>query len=187
MKELSLNILDIAQNSLAAGARHIRIELEETEKTLSIAIGDDGWGMDEAFLKTVTDPFSTSRTTRKVGLGLPLFKMAAEQTGGWLHIASRTPEQAPEAHGTLFTTLFHKEHMDFTPLGDMVSTLTLLLQGNPEVDIHFSHTLNGGEVSLDTGQMREVLGPDIPLNSPEVLGWVKESLLEGYRALGYVF
>ena len=74
-----------------------------------------------------------------------------------------------------------------TPLGDMVSTLTLLLQGTPEVDIHFSHTLNGGEVSLDTGQMREVLGPDIPLNSPEVLGWVKESLLEGYRALGYVF
>ena len=76
MKELSLNILDIAQNSLAAGAGHIRIELEETEKTLSIAIGDDGWGMDEAFLKTVTDPLSTSRTTRKVGLGLPLFKMA---------------------------------------------------------------------------------------------------------------
>ena len=187
MKELSLNILDIAQNSLAAGAGHIRIELEETEKTLSIAIGDDGWGMDEAFLITVTDPFSTSRTTRKVGLGLPLFKMAAEQTGGWLHIASRTPEQAPEAHGTLVTTLFHKEHMDFTPLGDIVSTLTLLLQGTPEVDIHFSHTLNGGEVSLDTGQMREVLGPDIPLNSPEVLGWVKESLLEGYRALGYVF
>lgn len=181
MKELSLNILDIVQNSVSAKATLIEILLAETDETLRITIKDNGKGMSPDFLSTVMDPFSTTRKTRKVGMGIPLFKLAAEQTGGELTIASRTMEMSPEDHGTEISAFFYKNHMDFTPLGDVVSTLISLIQGCPDVDFLFEHQLPAGEtVHLDTREMREALGDEIPLNSFEVLEWARESLNEQY-------
>ena len=181
MKELSLNILDIVQNSISAEASLIEILLAETDETLRITIKDDGRGMSPEFLATVMDPFSTTRKTRKVGMGIPLFKLAAEQTGGELTLSSKTREMSPEDHGTVISAFFHKDHMDFTPLGDVVSTLVSLIQGCPDVDILFEHSLPGGDlVHLDTREMREALGDEIPLNSFEVLEWARESLNEQY-------
>ena len=180
MKELSLNILDIAQNSIHAEATLVEILLTETEDTLRLEIRDDGRGMSEEFLSRVTDPFSTTRTTRKVGLGLPLLKLAAEQTGGWMEITSRERALWPDTHGTEVTAFFYKNHLDFTPLGDVISTVVSLVQGSPEVDFLFVHELPDRTVEIDTRMLREVLGDDVPLSDPEVLMWIRGSLTEQY-------
>lgn len=179
MKELSLNILDIAQNSIHAEATLVGISLTETDETLKLTITDDGRGMSEEFLMRVTDPFSTTRTTRKVGMGLPLLKLAAEQTGGYMTIVSRERSVFPDSHGTEVTAFFYKNHLDFTPLGDVVSTVVSLVQGSPDVDFVYTHELPDRTVGLDTRDLREVLG-DIPLSSPEVLVWIRGSLIEQY-------
>ena len=176
MKELSLNILDIAQNSVKAGAEHLDITLRQTGQTLTITIADDGCGMSPAFLAAVTDPFTTTRTTRKVGMGLPLFKLAAEQTGGTLEITSRQATPEDPAHGTRVTATFFTDHMDCAPLGDVTSTVVTLIQGSPELELTFVHTVDGVETRLATTEMREMLGPDVPLNDPEVLAWVRAFL-----------
>lgn len=182
MKELSLNILDISQNSISAKASLVQILIEETENTLVISITDDGIGMTEEFLKTVSDPFRTTRSTRKVGMGIPLFKLAAEQTGGDLVISSKPMQQFPNEHGTTITASFNKYHIDYTPLGDIISTVMILVQGSPDTDFLFRHSLpNGDSVEMDTREIREVLGKDVPLNSFEVLKWLKESLQEQYE------
>ena len=180
MKELSLNILDIAQNSIHAEATLVEILLDETEESLKLSIIDDGRGMSEEFLSRVTDPFSTTRTTRKVGMGLPLLKLAAEQTGGYMEIASKERALWPDDHGTRVTAFFYKNHLDFTPLGDVVSTVVSLVQGSPEVDFRYVHELPDRTVELDTRDLREVLGDDIPLSSPEILVWIRSSLIEQY-------
>lgn len=180
MKELSLNILDVAENSVKAGASIIRIELEETEETLVLRITDNGCGMSPDVLRGVTDPFYTTRTTRKVGLGLPLLKLAAEQTGGTLTVTSRHESAFPDDHGTEVTATFRKNHIDCTPMGDVVSSVVTLIQGNPDREFVFRHRRPDGAVELDTRQLREVLGPDVPLNSFEVLQWITDYLHEQY-------
>ncbi len=179
MKELSLNILDIAQNSVKAGANKIDIIIEETEETLEFSIKDDGCGMMPEFLKSVTDPFCTTRTTRKVGLGIPLLKLAAQQTGGNLKIESRHVSLYPDSHGTKTSALFYKNHMDFTPLGDIISTVVTLIQGQPSLSWNFVHTMPDRTVTLNTDEMREILG-DVPLDSFEVISWIGEYLKEQY-------
>lgn len=182
MKELSLNILDISQNSITADASLVMIAIDESNDILQISIKDDGKGMSEEFLQTVSDPFRTTRNTRKVGMGIPLFKLAAEQTGGALEITSKSKEVFPESHGTTISATFNKKHLDFTPLGDIISTIIILIQGNPRVDFLFRHQLpNQATVKLDTREIREVLGEDVPLNSFEVLEWVRGSLEEQYE------
>lgn len=184
MKELSLNVLDIAQNSVKAGAATVSIKLDETPKTLEISIEDDGCGMKEDFVKSVTDPFTTTRTTRKVGLGIPLFKLACEQTGGHFSIESKCADEYPEAHGTKTTAFFCKNHLDFTPLGDIISTVVVLIQGQPGIRWIFSHSFDGKKVSLDTAELREVLG-DVPLDNFEVISWISDYLKEQYTQSGY--
>ena len=179
MKEISLNILDIAQNSVKAGAGTVRIELKETPETLFVSISDDGCGMKPDFLAAVTDPFTTTRTTRNVGLGIPLFKLACEQTGGEFSIVSRDSENFPTDHGTTTSALFYKTSIDYTPLGDVISTLTVLIQGAPEIRWVFTHTLPGGEVRLDTAELQEALG-GVPLSHPEVVAWIADYLKEQY-------
>lgn len=179
MKELSLNILDIAENSLKACASLTEIRLDETEETLTITISDNGNGMSQEVLKSVRDPFYTTRTTRKVGMGIPLFKMAAEQTGGKLNISSKYIGDYPDSHGTVVTASFNKKHIDYTPLGDVISTVITLIQGHPSSDFLFEHSRPEGKVNLDTRQLREVLG-EVPLNTFEVISWIKEYLLEQY-------
>lgn len=181
-----MNILDIAQNSVKAGATEIQIILTENEKMLSIEIRDNGCGMKEDFLRGVTDPFTTTRTTRKVGLGIPLFMLASQQTGGDFRISSRHKEEFPETHGTEIYASFIKDHLDFTPLGDIISTITVLIQGQPSIRWIFEHSMINGTVNLDTAELKEVLG-DVPLDTFEVIVWIGEYLKEQYSDLGYKF
>lgn len=178
MKELSLNILDIAENSVKAKATLTEIILTETDQTVTLLIKDDGTGMSEDIVKGVTDPFYTTRTTRKVGLGLPLLKMAAEQTGGRIEITSSQGEN----HGTSVKAVFYKNHLDFTPLGDVISTVTTLIQGHPDTDFLFVHQKNEKEVRLDTRELRQVL-EGVPLNTYDVIQWINEYLREQYDNL----
>ena len=179
MKELSLNVLDIAKNSVKAGATLVQILLEETARTLTMRIVDDGCGMTEEFLESVTNPFCTTRTTRKVGMGIPLLKLSCESTGGTFRIESRTDEH----HGTKTQANFIKTHIDYTPLGDMTDTVCTLVQGSPTIRFVFRHSYHGREVFLDTDQIRAVLGENISLAEPEILCWIRESLNEEYQNL----
>jgi hypothetical protein len=112
-------------------------------------------------------------------MGVPLLKMAAEQTGGSFSVESSEKE---ENHGTVVTAIFIKNHLDFTPLGDIVSTVTTLVQGHPDTDFYFSHKSGGAEVKLDTRELREVL-EGVPLNSYEVIKWIEEYLKEQYSEI----
>ncbi len=180
MKELSLNILDVAENSVKAGATLTQILLTEQDGMLTLEIVDDGCGMSEDVVRSVTDPFYTTRTTRKVGMGIPLLKLACEQTGGELTISSVTQEDDPAGHGTHVTATFDTNHIDFTPIGDVSASVLTLIQGHPDTDFLFRHSMDGKVVELDTRQLREVL-EDVPLNSYDVMGWIGEYLREQYE------
>lgn len=184
MKELSLNILDISQNSVKARASIITIRLEETAETLFISIEDNGCGMTDEQVTNVMNPFFTTRTTRNVGLGVPLLKLAAEQTGGKISVESVSETVDAENHGTVITADFFKNHLDFTPLGDIVSTVTSLIQGSPDIRWIFIHNTESGSVELDTDELQAVLG-DVPLDNYEVIKWIEEYLKEGYEAISY--
>lgn len=182
MKELSLNILDITKNSLKANSTLTKIDITEREDTLTITIADNGYGMTDEILKTVSDPFYTTRTTRKVGMGLPLLKLQAEQTGGSVLISSKHIDEFPNNHGTIVKATFFKNHIDFTPLGDVVSTMITLIQGNPQTDFLFTHSIDGFEITLDTRILRETL-EDVPLDTYEVIKWIEEYLKEQYSLI----
>ena len=182
MKELSLNILDIAQNSVKAKADKIDITVEETEETVTVSVEDNGCGMTSEFLEAVTNPFTTTRTTRSVGLGIPLLQLAATQTGGRVDIESRHEGEHPEDHGTRISALFYKNHIDFTPLGDIVSTVVTLIQGQPSLEWNFVHTKGDKKVELHTSEMKEILG-DVPLDNYDVILWIGDFLQEQYDEL----
>ena len=173
MRELSLNILDIAQNSIAAGASLIRIDVaEDTVKNeLLISISDNGCGMTQEQVSNVLDPFYTTRTTRKVGMGIPLFRLAAEQTGGSLSIESE------KGKGTTTSALFRTDSIDFTPLGDVTSTVVILISMNTDRNFIYTRSRNGESFLLDTAEMKEILG-GVPLNEPEVVQWMKDYINE---------
>ncbi len=184
MKELSLNILDIAQNSVSAGAKNILISLEEDEQGfLTLTVTDDGKGMSPEMVRTVTDPFCTTRTTRNVGMGIPLLKLASEQAGGELSIVSVSRNTDPVNCGTTVKATFDTNSIDFTPLGDVVDTVVVLIQGHPEIDYRFVHSTPNGTARLDTRELREVLGEEISLGEFEILDWIRGSLEEQYQAL----
>ena len=178
MKELSLHILDIAKNSVKAKANLIEVIINEDEEKnlLSIGINDNGCGMTEEFLKTVRDPFSTTRTTRKVGMGIPLFEAASQQCGGKLDITSEV------GVGTKVTATFELNHIDRAPLGDMPGTMKTLIWGSPEIDFLYRHTKNGQEFTLDTREIKQVLG-GVPLDNPDVLAWIDEYIIEGLNGI----
>lgn len=173
MKELSLNILDIAKNSVKAGASLIGIFLDEKDGWRTLTIEDNGCGMSPEFLANVTDPFTTTRTTRPVGMGLPLLKLAAEQTGGELTITSSQGED----HGTKVIATFRIDHLDCVPVGDYAGTMVALIQGSPDIDFEFRYRTASGVIELSTAEMREILG-GVPLDTPEVLAWIEGALNE---------
>ena len=172
MKELSLHILDIAENSVKAHATLIQIDVSEnfSDNILTITVKDNGCGMDSKFLKTVTDPFSTTRKTRKVGLGIPLFKEAAIRCGGKFDIKSK-----PKIGTEVFAS-FELNHNDNAPLGNMADTVLSLVSGSPEIDFIYTHTKNDNSFIFSTTEIRNILG-EVPLNSPEVLVWIKDYIL----------
>ena len=173
MRELSLNVMDVAQNSVRAEASLVRITVTESDKDdkLTIQIADDGCGMTEEQVQQVIDPFFTTRTTRKVGLGVPLFKLSAEQTGGSFDIESE------KGVGTTTTASYVKSHVDMTPLGDINDTVKILIQCNPDIDFIFTHSTDNGSFTLDTRELREILG-DVSLDTPDVLEWIADYLEE---------
>lgn len=138
MKEIALYTLDIAQNSITARARHLDIALEEGLEAITLTIADDGTGMSPELLARVSDPFTTTRTTRKMGLGIPLLRLAAEQTGGRVSIESTL------GVGTTVTAVFCPGHIDCPPVGDMAGTVTLLVQGAPELELTYTHRRGTG-------------------------------------------
>ena len=184
MKELSLNILDITENSVKAGATLTEILIEETDSELTITIKDNGCGMTEETLRSVTNPFYTTRTTRSVGLGIPLLILSAEQTGGYVKIESKIADELNPMHGTTVTAHYNKGHIDFTPLGDVTATVTTLIQGHPDTDFLFVHTKGKCEARLDTRELREVL-IDVPLDNYEVIKWIEESIREQYDCFNF--
>lgn len=178
MQELSLNILDIAQNSVRAGADLIRILVDEqpADDTLTIVVEDNGCGMAPEQLEQVTDPFFTSRTTRKVGLGVPLFKMGAQMTGGSFQIESEPGK------GTRVRAVFGYSHIDRMPLGDMCETMCSLVGCNPAIDFLYFHIYDGKSFCMDTREFRAVLG-DVSLDTPDVIMFIRDYLRENIELL----
>ncbi len=181
MEELSLYILDITMNSVRAGADKIGISLAEDDMYITFSVKDNGCGMTAEQVKNLKDPFFTTRKTRKVGLGVPFLTMLAEQTGGGVEITSVPESESPE-HGTVLTARFGKNHIDFVPMGDIVSTVVTLIQGSPEVDFTFTHTTEKGVVELSCEELRMILG-DISLAEPEILAWIEGNLREQYQVI----
>ena len=174
MKELSLHILDIVQNSIKAEAKNITVEIVESAAIdkLTITVTDDGCGMSEEFLANVRDPFTTTRTTRKTGMGISLFEAAAQQTGGGLDITSKLGE------GTTLTVWFGLSSIDRAPLGDMAGTMETIIGSAPDIDYIYRHVTDKGEFELNTKELRQMLG-DVPLNVPDILSWINGYIEEG--------
>lgn len=173
MREISEHILDIAQNSVVADADEIDISVsvDTAKDQLTVVITDNGKGMDEALLQSVLSPFTTSRTTRKVGLGLPMFRETALAANGRFDIVSTLGE------GTTVTAEMQISHIDRPPLGALADTLHILITSNPDINFTATMAENGQEETLDTKEVKAVLG-DVPLNNPEVSAWIRESLIE---------
>ena len=181
MEDISLHILDVAENSVSAGATLIKITIsEETAKDLfSVEIEDNGKGIPEDIRPKVLDPFVTTRTTRKVGLGLPLLAQAARDTGGDITV------KTADTSGTIVTATFRQSHIDMKPLGNISETLVVLIAGNPQVDFLFTYTKNRNAFSLDTREIKKELD-GVPITSPPALSFLKKYLSESLQDIDKV-
>ncbi len=171
MNELALHILDIVQNSFKAQAKLVKITIDEQKNIMKITIEDNGFGMDQETLKKVTNPFYTSRTTRKVGMGLPLFKEICENTGGSLTIES-TKNQ-----GTTIKAIIDKSSIDALPLGNICETILILIINDLDIDIEYNHIVDEKEYIFKTKEIKEILN-GLPLTDPSIINWIKEYLRE---------
>jgi hypothetical protein len=178
MKELSLNILDISQNSVKANATKIDIVVTESIKDdlVTIKIIDNGCGMSTDFLASVIDPFVTTRTTRKVGLGIPLLRQLTIDTQGEFDIKSKLGE------GTSVFASFKLSHLDRPPIGDMPSTIVTIISSNPDIRYVYTHKTDIGEFVLDTDEIKETLD-GIPISEPEILVWLGGYLTENLNSI----
>lgn len=178
MKEISMHIIDIMQNSIEAGAGRLSVTITEdfAADRFTLEITDNGRGMDKELLEKVTDPFFTTRTTRRIGLGLPLLKAAAERCDGEMTMAS-TPGK-----GTRVYAAFRHSHIDRAPLGNMIDTIVNTIVGHPDLDLLFTHRVGDKLLVFDAAELRGQL-EDVPLNNPAVLNWLRNYLTEGYRDL----
>ena len=178
MKELSLNLLDIVENSTRAGASLVTIQVieEPDADRLVLSVEDDGCGMSPELLAAVQDPFTTTRTPRKVGLGIPFLKEGAEMTGGSLELWSR------EGEGTKISAAYGYSHIDRPPLGDLAETVVTLVQCHERTDFCYTHRYRDREFTLDTRELREVM-EGLPLSEPAVLGWIREFVRENQETI----
>ena len=170
LRELSLHILDLTENSVSAGATLVTIEVIEnvTADQLTIRVADNGRGMDAEFVQRIGDPFITTRTTRRVGLGLPFLKQAAEMCNGKLTIDSA------QGIGTTVTATFQHSHIDRMPMGDLSGTMLSLIVGNPNIDFVFRHEIGAKGLEIDTRLIKAELG-DVPLSEPSVIAYLKKT------------
>jgi len=173
LRELALHIMDIIENGINAGAGLIRLNIQEDRRKnrLRITIQDNGRGIPREILDKVTDPFFTTRTARRVGLGLSLFREASKRCGGEFKIDSRPGE------GTTVEATFQMDHIDLAPMGDLTGALTTLMMGSPEVDFLYTHEIDGRRFVLDTREIRETLD-GVPLNNARILKFISD-MIEG--------
>lgn len=169
MRELSLHILDIAENGIRAGADRLQIHVEESsaDDRLTLAVEDNGRGMPEEKIRRIDDPFVTTRQTRRVGLGLSLLASAARRCQGDISVEARHEK------GTRVTATFRRSHIDRAPLGDMAATMEVLIMGNPHIDFRYTHGVDGKEFVLDTRDLKTELG-DLSLSEPAVVRYVSD-------------
>jgi len=178
MEDISLHILDVAENSVAAGATAITISLvaDKGKDLLTLDIEDNGRGIPAALIGQVLDPFYTTRTTRKIGFGLSLLSQSAREGGGDMSVTST------EGAGTRISAYFQYSHMDRKPLGNLADTFSVLIAGNPDIDFIITCRLNGKEVLFDTRLIRSAL-EEIPLNTPAVIAAIRKYLQESLAGL----
>lgn len=174
MEDLSLHILDIAENSVEAGAKRIDVRIVENSRRdrLILDITDNGQGMDKALLERATDPFVTTKKTSRIGLGLPLLAQAAEAAGGSIILSSR-PGRKTKVRAT-----FRLSHIDRQPLGDVAQTLAVLIAGHPDIDVRYVHKADGWTYVFDTRDLRAQLGT-VSLATPHVLALIKKDIKDG--------
>ncbi len=179
MKDLSMHVLDIIQNSVAAGAKNIEILIDEeiSKDILTICIKDDGKGMSPSLLAQIRDPFITSRTTRKVGLGIPLFEQTCSISAGDILIESEVDV------GTTVTATLKHSHIDRPPLGDIGGTMFIQIVTEPDIDYIYKHTINGKSFEIKTVEIKKIL-EGIPFSEPSVMEWIRSSIEEGLEMLG---
>lgn len=173
MKELSLHILDLVENSINAQAKLVTINIFEdlSNNLLKITIVDDGKGMDEDFLRVADNPFTTTRKTRDVGLGLSLMKSAAIRTDGDFSITSE------KGKGTKVMATFTYNHIDRVPLGNIGGTISTILNREENIDYLYIHRINSKQFIFDTREVRKLLR-EVNLNTPEVILWVQDYINE---------
>ncbi len=174
VRELALHLLDIAENGINAGANLIEIKVGESfgDNLLRISVKDNGRGIPPELIEKVLDPFYTTRTTRRVGLGLSLIKEAARRCDGDFQLESK------EGHGTEVKVSFRRDHIDLAPLGDVAGSMISLILGNPGIDFIYDHDVDGKRFRLDTREVKNELdGGDI--THPEVIGFLRQFVLEG--------
>lgn len=179
MRDLSLHILDLVQNSVKAGASLVQVRIRDSAKedVIAIEIADDGCGMDEELLLRVTSPFTTTRTTRKVGLGIPLFMANAQGSGGAFSIDSKPGE------GTCVRGTFGRSHIDRPPMGDIQGTMLTLVLGTPEYpDYILRYETDDTSFTFDTREIRRALD-GVPLDLPDVVSWMRDYLREGFEQI----
>jgi len=178
MLTLAAHILDIVENSTRAGAKLVKISIDENSSRdlLSIQISDDGCGMSGEVLQKVQDPFYTTKTVRRVGLGIPLLKDAALRSGGHFRIESE------ENQGTEITATFGLRHLDRQPLGDIINTIIILIIANSNVDFFYKHRHNDRQFELDTREIRKEI-EDVPINHPEIIKYIRGTFEEGLNQI----
>jgi hypothetical protein len=178
MLTLADHILDIAENSVRADAKFIEIRIDEDSQKdcLTIEIKDDGQGMSQDVQKKVLDPFYTTKTVRRVGLGLPLLKDAAERSAGTFQLESQ------EYSGTTVKATFGLHHLDRQPLGDIISIIIILIISNSDVDFFYKHRHNDRRFGLDTREIRKEID-DVPINHPEIIKYIRGVIEEGLREI----
>lgn len=176
MRDLSLHIMDLMQNSIVALCNKITVSINAdiSEDLMEIKVADDGTGMDEEMVASVTSPFTTTRTTRKVGLGLPLLMDSARMAGGDIEV------QSQKNVGTVVKAGFRISHIDRIPLGGVAETITTVIASNPDIEILLSLSNNKETFALDTGEIRQRLG-EVPITNLEVIEWMREYIEEGVK------
>lgn len=178
MRQISLHIMDIAENGIAAGADLVILKIVESQakNLLEITVSDNGTGISPGLIKKVSDPFFTTRTTRRVGLGLSLLKEASKRCGGEFHIRSE------EGKGTDVYATFMLDHIDLAPVGDMGGSFSCLVMGNPGIDFVYCHEVNGRSFELDTRDLRKEL-EGVPVNHPKVLKYIADTIKVSLKEL----
>lgn len=180
MKELAMHVYDLMENSTAANSTEVKLTIKDSikENIYAFTIEDNGKGMTPEFMARVTDPYTTSRTTRKVGLGLPLIKMNTENCGGGMKLQSEVGK------GTRLDFWFQHDHWDRPPMGDLAGTIVMLCAAHEDIHIIYRHITDQGEFVFDTAEIHEALD-GMSMNDVKVMAWLKEMIQENLEAIGY--